>query len=170
MTDLNEKCKLDNQCTRLRSAQWMLFTEIWEILEPFLRGAARRPKEAPIQKGSRIFNMAMSYYNISLDHLAEHMIHLSTASSFWFSLNSSYDNEFHLSKRLGTSPPAGCRIASLRPLVVPPYCPAPSITVALAPRHMHQREDGERQCDNQLGERYPIVSICEIHCHSLSSG
>jgi len=55
----------------------MLFAEIWEILEPFLRGAARRPKEAPFQKGSRIFNMAMSYYNISLYHLAEHMIHLS---------------------------------------------------------------------------------------------
>ena len=31
----------------------------------------------------------------------------------------------------GTSRPAGCRIASLRPLVVPPSCPAPSIAVAL---------------------------------------
>ena len=76
--------------------------------------------------------MAMSYFNISLDHLAEHMIHLSTASSFWFSLNSSYDNEFHLSKRLGTSRPAGCCIASLHPLVVPPSCPAPSIAIAIA--------------------------------------
>ena len=37
-------------------------------------------------------------------------------------------------------------------------------------KRVAQREDGERQCDNQLGERYPIVSICEIHCHSLSSG
>jgi hypothetical protein len=27
--------------------------------------------------------------------------------------------------------PAGCRIASLRPLVVPPSCPAPSIAIAL---------------------------------------
>ena len=34
---------------------------------------------------------------------------------------------------MGTSRsrPAGCRIASLRPLVVPPSCPAPSITIAL---------------------------------------
>ena len=48
--------------------------------------------------------MVTSYEVISLDHLAEHMIHLSTASSFWFSLNSSYDHEFHLSKRLGITP------------------------------------------------------------------
>ena len=48
--------------------------------------------------------MATSYYNYSLDHLANHLIHLSSSSSFWFSLNSSYDNEFHLSKRLGITP------------------------------------------------------------------
>ena len=76
--------------------------------------------------------MPTSYYNISLDHLADHLILLSSSSSFWFSLNSSCDNEFHISKRLGTSRPAGCRIASLRPLVVPPSCPAPSIAIALA--------------------------------------
>jgi hypothetical protein len=82
----------------------MPFTEIWEILEPFLRGAARLPKEAPFQKGSRIFNMATSYVNISLGHLADHLIYLSSSSSFWFSLNSSYDHDFHLSKRLGVTP------------------------------------------------------------------
>ena len=32
------------------------------------------------------------------------MIYLSTASSFWFSLDSSYDHEFHLSKRFGMIP------------------------------------------------------------------
>ena len=48
--------------------------------------------------------MVTSYEVVSLDHLAEHMICLSTASSFWFSLNSSYDHEFHLSKRLGLTP------------------------------------------------------------------
>jgi len=32
------------------------------------------------------------------------MLYLSTASSFWFSLNSSYDLEFHLSKRFGMIP------------------------------------------------------------------
>jgi hypothetical protein len=36
-----------------------------------------------------------------LDHLAEHMLFLSTASLFWYSLNSSYDHGFHLSQRLG---------------------------------------------------------------------
>jgi hypothetical protein len=79
--------------------------------------------------------MPTSYYNISHHHLADHLIHLSSSSSLWFSLNSSYDHEFHLSKRLGTSCSAGCRIASLRPLIVPPSCPAPSIAIAftLAP-------------------------------------
>jgi hypothetical protein len=82
----------------------MPFSGIWEILEPFLRLALRHPNKALTQKGSRIFIMATSYYNISLDHFAYHLIYLSTASSFWFSLNSSYDHEFHLSKRLGMSP------------------------------------------------------------------
>jgi hypothetical protein len=50
--------------------------------------------------------MATSYSNnsISHHHLADHLIYLSSSSSFWFSLNSSYDHEFHLSKRLGMSP------------------------------------------------------------------
>jgi hypothetical protein len=48
--------------------------------------------------------MATSYYSISHHHLADHLIYLSSSSSFWFSLNSSYDHEFHLSKRLGMSP------------------------------------------------------------------
>ena len=48
--------------------------------------------------------MSMSYYNISHHHLANHLIYLSSSSSFWFSLNSSYDHEFHLSKQLGMSP------------------------------------------------------------------
>ncbi len=48
--------------------------------------------------------MVASYEVISLDHLADHLIYLSTSSSFWFSLNSSYDHDFHLSKRLGMKP------------------------------------------------------------------
>ena len=43
----------------------------------------------------------MSYDGSILDHLAEYLIYLSSSSSFWFSLNSSYDHDFHLSKRLG---------------------------------------------------------------------
>jgi len=39
--------------------------------------------------------MATSYYNISLDHLADHLIYLSSSSSFWFSLNSSYEHDLH---------------------------------------------------------------------------
>ena len=48
--------------------------------------------------------MATSYENISLDHLADHLIYLTSSSSFWFSLNSDYDHDFHLSKRLGMTP------------------------------------------------------------------
>ncbi len=48
--------------------------------------------------------MSTSYDGSLLDHLAEYMIYLSTVSSFWFSLDSSYNHEFHLSKRFGMSP------------------------------------------------------------------
>ena len=34
--------------------------------------------------------MATSYHGAILDHLAECMLYLSTASSFWFSLNSAH--------------------------------------------------------------------------------
>jgi hypothetical protein len=49
-------------------------------------------------------DMTTTYDGTLLDHLAEHMIYLSAASSFWFNLNSSYDHDCHLSKRLGMSP------------------------------------------------------------------
>jgi hypothetical protein len=48
--------------------------------------------------------MSTSYDGSLLDHLAEYMIYLSTAPSFWYSLNSSYDHGFHLSRRLGMTP------------------------------------------------------------------
>jgi hypothetical protein len=48
--------------------------------------------------------MPLSYDGSLLDHLAQHMIFLSTAPSFWYSLNSSYDHGFHLSRRLGITP------------------------------------------------------------------
>ena len=50
--------------------------------------------------------MSTSYDGTILDHLAKHMLYLSTASLFWFSLDSSYDHEFHLSQQLGMSPQA----------------------------------------------------------------
>ena len=53
--------------------------------------------------GSRTFNMSTSYDGYLLDHLAEYMIYLFIASSFWFSFDSSYGHEFHLSKWFGMS-------------------------------------------------------------------
>jgi hypothetical protein len=46
----------------------------------------------------------MSYYSISHQYLANHLIYLSLSSSFWFSLNSSYEHDFQLSKPLGMTP------------------------------------------------------------------
>jgi hypothetical protein len=37
-------------------------------------------------------------------------------------------------------------------------------------KRVAQQEDGEMQCNNQLGKRYPIILIGKIHCHSLSLG
>jgi hypothetical protein len=82
----------------------MPFLGILEIHKPFFRGASQHPKEALFQNGLSSFNMGTSYVNISLGHLADHLIYLSSSSSFWFSLNSSYDHDFHLSKRLGVTP------------------------------------------------------------------
>jgi hypothetical protein len=48
--------------------------------------------------------MSSSFDGRFLDHLAEYMIYLSTAPSFWFSLNSSHEHDFHLSKRFGMIP------------------------------------------------------------------
>ena len=48
--------------------------------------------------------MSSSYDTTILDHLAEYFLYLAAATSFWFSINSSYDHEFHLSRRFGMSP------------------------------------------------------------------
>ena len=38
------------------------------------------------------------------DHPDEYLLYLSAAPLFWFSINLSYDHEFHLSRRLGMTP------------------------------------------------------------------
>jgi len=48
--------------------------------------------------------MSARYDGTILDHLAEHMLYLSTASLFWFSLSLSHDHGFHISQQLGVSP------------------------------------------------------------------
>ncbi len=44
--------------------------------------------------------MSKRYHATILDHLAEFMLHLSTASSFWFSLNLAHGRSISLSDRL----------------------------------------------------------------------
>jgi hypothetical protein len=89
----------------------MPFAGILEIDEPFLRGASQHPKEALFQIGSSILNMVTSYHRISGDHLTDHLIYLSLSSSFWFSLNSSWEHDFHLCCTVALPPP---------PLTLPP--------------------------------------------------
>ena len=45
--------------------------------------------------------MSLYYEDTLHGHLAEYMIYLSTAQSFWFSLNLTYDHDFDLSQRFG---------------------------------------------------------------------
>ena len=49
--------------------------------------------------------MVTSYYNISLNYFTNHMIYSSSSSSFWFSLNSNYEHDFHLLLELTSSEP-----------------------------------------------------------------
>ncbi len=41
---------------------------------------------------------------VLLDHIAEFLLFLSDAPSFWFTLNTSYNHGLHLSRRFGLSP------------------------------------------------------------------
>jgi hypothetical protein len=72
--------------------------------QPFLRKASQHPNKALFNFDLQETTMSSSYDSILLDHLAEHMLYLSTASSFWFSLNLSYDNGCHLSQQSGMLP------------------------------------------------------------------
>ena len=82
-----------------------------------------------------------SQYDVLRDHIADFLIFLSRAPSFWFSLNTSYNHGHHLVSLFHLNPedyevvsplaappsrhlvvPAGCRIASCCPLIVPPFC------------------------------------------------
>jgi len=60
------------------------------MCQPFLTGALTHTNEAQFLKDWRTFNMSTSYDGslFLLDHLAEYMIYLSNASSFWFSFDS----------------------------------------------------------------------------------
>ena len=59
------------------------------------------PNEVALHLGSLNSNKYSCYEDTLQGHLAEYLIYLSTAQSFWFSLNSSYDNDFHLSQQFG---------------------------------------------------------------------
>ena len=79
---------------------------LWNLVldEPFLRRASQHLNKPLFNFGSSKTIMSTIYHGTILDHLADFMLYLSTASSFWFSLNSSYDHDCHLSKRFGMSP------------------------------------------------------------------
>ena len=69
--------------------------------QPFWRRASQHPWESATRWGWAEIDMSLRYDTTILDHLAEYFFYLSDAPSFWFSNNSSYDHEFHLSHRFG---------------------------------------------------------------------
>jgi hypothetical protein len=69
--------------------------DLGNLLTPF-RVAPGHPNK-PLPKG--LIDFEHGHH-----HLTKHLMNLSSSSSFWFSLNSSYDHKFYLSKRLGMSP------------------------------------------------------------------
>jgi len=90
-----------------------------------------------------------------LDHIADFLKFISSAQSFWFLLNMSYNHGCHLTNRFHLDPneyevvlplvpppwchlvmPAGCRIASCRPLIAPPSrCLVTPAGCPIASRH-----------------------------------
>ena len=71
----------------------MMDAVCWDLLNPlaiFKGSFTKHTKEALFQNGQSIFNMGTSYDNITLVHLADHLIYVFSSSSFCFGLNSSY--------------------------------------------------------------------------------
>jgi hypothetical protein len=68
---------------------------------------------------------------VLLDHIADNLLFLSDALLFWFTLITSYDHAFHLSRLIGLSPHnyecllVTISITMLFPSPLPPFLPLP---------------------------------------------
>ncbi len=72
-------------------------------LQQKLRGSLLHPKEVRGGFGCHFLIMSMSMA-VLLDPIAEFLLFLADAPSFWFTLNTSYNHGLHLSRRFGLPP------------------------------------------------------------------
>ena len=82
-------------------ARSLLFVRFISSRESKFRGASKHPQEEVFHFDSRETIISSSYDTNLLHHLYEYLLFLSTVPLFWFSLDSSYDHEFQLSKWFG---------------------------------------------------------------------
>ncbi len=82
----------------LVSAMGAICPDLWNPSAHF-KGDLVTPQLTFVPKGLKDFQYVYKLWQFLLDHLAEHMIYLSTASLFWFSLHGC-----HLSQHLFIAP------------------------------------------------------------------
>ncbi len=93
-----------------------------------------------------------------LGHLAEHMLYLSTASSFWFSLSGSHDHSFHLSQRLGMAPHDYAALLQRGRSGSEAAAVAEAAAGATARRRRRQQRGGGGQRDGGVGSTLAAVA------------
>jgi hypothetical protein len=130
-----------------------------------LIGASQHPNEALVRFGSPESTMTTSLDGRFLDHLAEYMIYLSTAPSFWFSINSSYDHEFHLSRRLGIEAMQQEWIVAVAAVLVVAAAVVVVIVVALGSSNISLSSKSTTQLYTICHRRHRTVTIVIVHCH-----
>jgi hypothetical protein len=110
--------------------------------------------------------MSLSYDTTILDHLAEYLLYLSAAPSFWFSIsNSSYDQEFHLSRRLGIEAMQQEWIVAVAAVLVVAAAVVVVIVVALGSSNISLSSKSTTQLYTICHRRHRTVTIVIVHCH-----
>jgi hypothetical protein len=73
------------------------------LCKPKSVGASYHPDKGVFHFGLQILAMSRSYESI-LDHIADYLRFLSSAQSYWFMLNTSYDHGCHLANQFLLGP------------------------------------------------------------------
>ena len=114
-------------------------------------------------------DMSLSYDTTILDHLAEYFLYLAAAPSFWFSINSSYDHEFHLSHRLGIEAMQQEWIVAVAAVLVVAAAVVVVIVVALGSSNISLSSKSTTQLYTICHRRHRTVTIVIVHCHHQRS-
>ena len=110
-------------------------------------------------------DMSSSYDTTILDHLAEYLLYLSATLLFWFSINSSYDHEFHLSRRLGIEAMQQEWIVAVAAVLVVAAAVEVVIVVALGSSNISLSSKSTTQLYTVCHRRHCTVTIVIVHCH-----